>query len=80
VDPMKIRDIPIWGTVFEGRLFPLARSGSAAAPSAVPFVTAATHHHGDKHAEPHAGDPAAWPGRWRRRSWPTGRPRNYKLL
>ncbi len=57
VDPMKIRDIPIWGTVFEGRLFPLARSGSAAAPSAVPFVTAATHHHGDKHADPHAGDP-----------------------
>ncbi len=23
VDPMKLKDIPIWGTVFEGRIFPV---------------------------------------------------------
>ncbi|MFO1477341.1 MAG: amidohydrolase [Verrucomicrobiota bacterium] len=35
VDPMKLKDIPIWGTVFEGRLFPIAKNtaGSAGAPS-----------------------------------------------
>ncbi|HKI14694.1 MAG TPA: amidohydrolase family protein, partial [Roseiarcus sp.] len=24
VPPMKLRDVPIWGTMFEGRLFPVA--------------------------------------------------------
>ena len=23
VDPMKIKDIPVWGTVFEGKVFPI---------------------------------------------------------
>jgi predicted amidohydrolase YtcJ len=25
VEPMKLKDVPIWGTVFEGRLFPIAK-------------------------------------------------------
>ena len=25
VDPMKLKDMPIWGTVFEGRVFPIKK-------------------------------------------------------
>ena len=31
VEPMKLKDVPIWGTVFEGRLFPLAKKKKTAA-------------------------------------------------
>ena len=38
VEPMKLKDIPIWGTVFEGRIFPVPREnrsqeGNTVAPS-----------------------------------------------
>lgn len=28
VDPMKLKDVPIWGTVFEGRLFPITKKAT----------------------------------------------------
>ena len=29
VEPMKLKDVPIWGTVFEGRLFPVTKRSTA---------------------------------------------------
>ena len=29
VEPMKLKDVPIWGTVFEGRLFPITKKSTA---------------------------------------------------
>ena len=31
VEPMKLKDVPIWGTVFEGRLFPITQARKTAA-------------------------------------------------
>lgn len=31
VAPMKLKDVPVWGTVFEGRLFPITRTSTASA-------------------------------------------------
>jgi hypothetical protein len=31
VAPMKLKDVPVWGTVFEGRLFPITRTSTARA-------------------------------------------------
>ena len=31
VEPMKLKDVPIWGTVFEGRLFPITRRATSGA-------------------------------------------------
>jgi hypothetical protein len=55
VDPSKLRDVPIWGTVFEGRLFPVAprRDASAGAPG--PTLPLAPGHPGTH--EGHGGDP-----------------------
>ena len=39
VEPMKLKDIPIWGTVFEGRMFPVpAKDPQAAAVTAPPAL------------------------------------------
>lgn len=59
VDPMKLNDIPIWGTVFEGRVFPIP---SKARKSAGTVGGPSLGHgrlidgHKDEH-ELHAGDP-----------------------
>ena len=56
VDPLTLRDIPVWGTVFEGRLFPNSAPATAAAervgarssqfdPRQLPLTH--THSHGD---------------------------------
>ena len=56
VDPLRIRDVRVWGTVYEGRVFPLAaRSGTRAAAGTAPAAPAlpgqdhgdAGHAHGD---------------------------------
>ena len=62
VEPIKLKDVPIWGTVFEGRLFPIAKKSTAglrhsngspaAALTALPLPSCfapvkATHDHGD---------------------------------
>ena len=31
VEPLKLKDIPIWGTVFEGRIFPITRRATSGA-------------------------------------------------
>ena len=31
VEPIKLKDVPIWGTVFEGRLFPITKARKTAA-------------------------------------------------
>ena len=62
VEPIKLKDVPIWGTVFEGRLFPITKKSTASlmrqsAPPAtglagLPLPScfapgAASHDHGD---------------------------------
>ena len=43
VEPMKLNDIPIWGTVFEGRVFPIAvKARKAAATMGSPLLNTAT--------------------------------------
>jgi len=58
-DPVKIKDISVWGTVHEGRVLPVARTGSAQATlgpvmdeRAVAASIAAAHdaHEGHDHA------------------------------
>jgi predicted amidohydrolase YtcJ len=76
VDPSKLRDVPVWGTVFEGRLFPIAprKGASAGAPGpTLPFAPGPPGTH-----EGHGGDPcgvarlvaqgvlANWEGRFAR--------------
>ncbi len=38
VEPIKLKDVPIWGTVFEGRLFPISktRKTSSTVPAFIP--------------------------------------------
>jgi predicted amidohydrolase YtcJ len=56
VEPMKLNDIPIWGTVFEGRIFPVSAPKSAGASAALPGQATQLADHGDPgHA--HAGCP-----------------------
>ena len=50
VEPMKLKDVPIWGTVYEGRPFPIPaaqRRSSAALEGAAPAPSLAHHGHGD---------------------------------
>jgi len=59
VEPMKLNDIPIWGTVFEGRIFPISakarKSASALGrPSRDHDHSIEGHEHGD---DAHGGDP-----------------------
>ena len=55
VEPMKLRDIPIWGTIFEGRVFPLAGRAPASAAAPEPPLPAVPGTH-EPH-DGHAGDP-----------------------
>jgi predicted amidohydrolase YtcJ len=42
VEPMKIKDIPIWGTVFEGQVFPIKRPAGKASASAAGITHGST--------------------------------------
>ena len=56
VEPMKLNDIPIWGTVFEGRIFPVSNPKSAGGSAALPGQPLQLGRHRDPgHA--HAGCP-----------------------
>jgi hypothetical protein len=53
---MKLKDIPIWGTVFEGRIFPVSAPKSAGGSTALPGQAPQFASHGDPgHA--HTGCP-----------------------
>jgi predicted amidohydrolase YtcJ len=56
VPPMKLNQIPIWGTVFEGRIFPVTVKSAASAQviEGRSFMRHPLHGHGD---DSHAGDP-----------------------
>ena len=59
VEPMKLNDIPIWGTIFEGRIFPIpaeARksNGATGGPPLGLSHLIEGHEHAD---DPHGGDP-----------------------
>jgi predicted amidohydrolase YtcJ len=59
VEPMKLNDIPIWGTVFEGRIFPIpAKARRSAAVVGGPALSHShlIEAHGDA-SDPHGGDP-----------------------
>ncbi len=59
VDPMKLDDIPIWGTVFEGRTFPIpAKAGKSAGTNRGPSLGHGhlLDGHEDGH-DAHGGDP-----------------------
>lgn len=57
VDPMKLNDIPIWGTVFEGRIFPIpANARRATAAMGGPSLSHSHRVEGDANAL-HGGDP-----------------------
>ncbi len=57
VAPMKIRDVPVWGTVFEGRVFPVAGRRGASAMVPVPALPFLQGEHGphDGHGEDACG-------------------------
>ncbi|MEW6112424.1 MAG: amidohydrolase [Thermodesulfobacteriota bacterium] len=57
VEPMNLKDIPIWGTMFEGRIFPVPVKARRPATSAIepPLAALPAGHHNSDHA--HAGDP-----------------------
>jgi len=55
VDPARLRDVPIWGTVFEGRVFPVKAGKPVSAATPAPPLPALPGHH-EAH-EGHAGDP-----------------------
>jgi len=59
VEPMKLNDIPIWGTVFEGRIFPIPAKAPKSASSMAVSSFSHSHligGHGDE-SHPHSGDP-----------------------
>ncbi len=57
VEPMKLNDIPIWGTVFEGRIFPIpAKARGAAASMGGPSLSH-SHLAEEEVGDPHGGDP-----------------------
>ena len=55
VDPTRLRDVPVWGTVFEGRVFPVKEGKPFAATTPAPPLPALPGHH-EAH-DGHAGDP-----------------------
>ena len=59
VEPTKLNDIPIWGTVFEGRIFPIpAKARKSASPRGGPTLGHGplVEGHEDVH-DSHSGDP-----------------------
>jgi hypothetical protein len=57
VEPMKLNDIPIWGTVFEGRIFPVpGKAGKSARADRGPWFGHGPSLHGHDH-DSHGGDP-----------------------
>jgi predicted amidohydrolase YtcJ len=56
IDPMKLKDIPIWGTVFEGGIFPATAAKSAGGRAILPGRPPQPAGHGDPGQE-HAGCP-----------------------
>jgi len=56
VEPMKLNDIPIWGTVFEGRIFPAPVPKSAGGSAALPGQAPQLAGHGDP-GQAHTGCP-----------------------
>ena len=56
VESMKLKDIPIWGTVFEGRIFQVAVPKSAGGSAALPGQAPQLAGHGDP-GQSHIGCP-----------------------
>lgn len=54
VDPARLRDIPVWGTVFEGRVFPARGGKTSPAAAALPLPALPGHH---EPGDGHGGDP-----------------------
>ncbi|MBM4274166.1 MAG: amidohydrolase [Deltaproteobacteria bacterium] len=54
VEPMKLNEIPIWGTVFEGRIFPVAAPKSAGGGAGLPGQPMQLTGHGE-HNDLHHG-------------------------
>ncbi len=55
VDPVRLRDVPVWGTVFEGRVFPVKAGKPVSAATPAPPLPGLPGHH-EAH-DGHTGDP-----------------------